>query len=177
MKRRRDKRKKPSGATKWKSYEEVGTYLLNQFAAEFGLDHLEGKQKVSGKRSGTSWEIDAKGVRLGNEGFVIVEFRRHTTSGQSQEKVGGLAYRIIDTGAEGGIIVSPLGPQEGAAKVAAAEKVVPVTLNENCNRLEYVMRILNQIMIGGKIDLSGTLELKATDKDGNVFHRELREEE
>jgi hypothetical protein len=59
-----------------------------------------------------------------------------------------LAYRIIDAGAAGGIIVSPLGLQEGAEKVAAAENVVNVTLNADCNPREYVMRFLNNIMVG-----------------------------
>jgi hypothetical protein len=132
----------------WESYEQVGTYLLDQFAAEFGLNRVEGKQDVAGQRSGTSWQIDAKGVRQGSDGFLIVEFRRNTTSRQSQEKMGGLAYRIIDTGAKGGIIVSPLGLQEGAEKIAAAENVVNVILNESCNRYEYIMGFLNKVMIG-----------------------------
>src|SRR5215210_705819 len=97
---------------KWESYEQVAAYLLNQFASEFGLERVEGKQKVVGQRSGTDWEIDAKGFRSGDTGFVIVECRRYTTSKQNQGKVGALAYSIIDSGAEGGIIVSPLGLQE-----------------------------------------------------------------
>ena len=40
---------------------------------------------------------------------MIVEFRRYTKSRQNQEKMGGLAYRIVDTGAKGGLIVSLLG--------------------------------------------------------------------
>jgi hypothetical protein len=111
------------------------------------LDRVEGKQEVAGQRSGTSWEIDAKGVRVGNEGFVIVEFRRYTTSRQNQQQMGGLAYQIIDTKAKGGIIVSPLGLQEGAEKVADAENIVKVLLNENCNRYEYIMRFLKKVMI------------------------------
>jgi len=138
----------------WESYEQVGTYLLDQFAAEFGLDRVEPKQEVTGQRSGTSWEVDAKGVCQGNQGFVIVEFRRYTTSRQNQGKMGGLAYTIIDTGAKGGIIVSPMGLQEGAEKVAAAENVVNVILNENCNRHEYMIRFLNKLMLGLKDSMS-----------------------
>jgi hypothetical protein len=134
--------------SQWESYEQVGAYLLDQFAAEFGLDHVEGKQEVGGLRSGTSWEIDAKGVRQGTDGFVIVEFRRYTTSRQNQGKMGELAYKIIDTGAKGGIIVSLLGLQEGAEKIAGAENVVNVILDENCNRHEYMMSFLNRVMIG-----------------------------
>jgi len=159
---------------KWESHEEVGTYLLNQFATEFELDRVEAKQEVIGQRSGTSWEIDAKGVRQGNDGFVIVEFRRYTTSRQSQEKMGGLAYRIIDTGAMGGIIVSPLGLQEGAEKIAAAENVINVILNENCNRYEYMMQFLNRVMIGvhDVISIKESVEIVIKDKDGNIVSRE-----
>ena len=157
----------------WESYEQVGTYLLDQFAAEFGLDRVEAKQEVPGQRSGTSWEIDAKGVRHGNDGFVIVEFRRYTTSRQSQEKMGGLAYRIIDTGAKGGIIVSPLGLQEGADRIAAAESVVNVLLNENCNRYEYMLQFLNKIMVGvhTTIGFKDSVTFVVRDKDGNVIQR------
>ena len=53
---------------------------------------------------------------------------------QNQERLGGLAYRILDAEADGGIIVSPLGLQEGAERIAAAENVISVTLNENSTR-------------------------------------------
>lgn len=132
----------------WESYEQVTTYLLNKFASEFGLDRVEGKQKIPGQRSGTEWGIDAKGVREGNEGFVIVECRRYTTSKQSQERIGGLAYRIIDTGAKGGILVSPMGMQEGAKKVAVAENIIDVQLTPDSSLFEYFLRFLNNVMVG-----------------------------
>jgi hypothetical protein len=157
--------------SEWKSFEEVGTYLLDQFAAEFGLDRVEGKQDLPGQRSGTSWAIDAKGVRHGNEGFVIVEFRRYTTSRQTQGKIGHLAYTIIDTGAQGGIIVSPLGLQTGAEKIAATENIVNVILNENCDRYEYIMQFLNKVMIGVRESINTfeeAVEIEVKDKDGIV---------
>jgi len=55
----------------WKAYEEVAAYLLDQIAAEFGLQRFQGKQIVPGKRSSTEWEIDAKGVGDNNEIFFI----------------------------------------------------------------------------------------------------------
>jgi hypothetical protein len=159
---------------KWGSYEEVAAYLLNQFASEFGLERVEGKQDVVGKRSGTTWEIDAKGFRQGDSGFVIVECRRYTTSKQNQERVGGLAYRIIDTGAKNGIIVSPLGLQEGAERVAAAENIVRVQLNEDSTQHEYVLRFLNKVMIAlqDTISVKDSLEIEVLDLDGNVVRRE-----
>jgi len=47
----------------WRSYEEVARYLLDQFAAEFGLERVEGKQMVGGKRSGMVWEPAVRGLR------------------------------------------------------------------------------------------------------------------
>jgi hypothetical protein len=79
---------------------------------------------------------------------VIVECRRYTTSKKNQEKVGALAYRIRDTGADGGILVSPLDLQEGAERVTAAENIISVRLDEDCNRYEFVLRFLNKIMLG-----------------------------
>jgi hypothetical protein len=102
----------------FESYEQVAQYLLDQFAGELGLKRVEANQEVTGLRSGTTWEIDAKGVKVDGEGFVIVECRRYTTSKLKQEHLAGLAYRILDTGAEGGIVVSPMDLQEGAKKVA-----------------------------------------------------------
>jgi hypothetical protein len=162
---------------RWASYEEVAAYLLNQFASEFGLERVEGKQDVVGQRTGATWDIDAKGFRHGGSGFVIVECRRYTTSKQNQEKVGGLAYRIIDTGAEGGIIVSPLGLQEGAERVAAAENIVSVQLNEKSTQHEYVLRFLNKIMIGlhDTISFKEALEIEVRDRDGNIVRRERYE--
>jgi hypothetical protein len=134
--------------TSWKTYEEVARYLLNEFANEFGLSRVEGKQKIKGYRSGTEWEIEGKGVMDGNEAFFIVECRKYKKSKQNQEKVGGLAYRIIDTGAKGGIIVSPLGLQRGAAKVADAENIINVHLTPESTPYEYLMRFLNKIKVG-----------------------------
>lgn len=162
---------------RWKSYEEVAAYLLNQFASEFGLEYVEGNHRVAGKRSGTTWRIDAKGGRHGDAGFVIVECRRYTASKQNQERVGGLAYRIIDTGAEGGIIVSPLGLQDGAERVADAEQIVTVQLNEDCTQHEYVLQFLNKVMVGlhDTIGLKESVEIELRDRDGNVVQRERPE--
>ena len=155
----------------WKTYEEVARYLLAQFGEHFGLKDVEGKQKVKGIRSGTDWEIDAKGLKTGtNEIFVIVECRRHTSSGQKQEHLAGLAYRIIDPDAAGGIMVSPLPLQEGAKKVAQAEGIVEVTLNKDCSTTDYVMQFLDRVMLGvaDKIVLRDSVRVVLTDAEGNV---------
>jgi len=143
------------GETKWESYEQIAQFLLDQMAEQFDLSRVEGKQKVEGKRSGTTYEIDGKGIAKNGEGFVILECRQYTTSRQKQEDMAALAYRILDTGAKGGIIVSPLGVQEGARKIAEAENVVSVRLGENSTTKNYLLGFLNKIFVG----VTGTLQL------------------
>jgi len=106
----------------WESYEQVAVFLLDRMAEKFDLRLVEGKHKVEGHRSGTIYEIDGKGVAANGGGFIILECRRYTASRLKQEHVAALVYRILDTGAKGGIIVSPLGLQEGARKIAEAKK-------------------------------------------------------
>ena len=130
----------------WEKYEIVAAELLERFGEHFGLEKVEGKQHVPG--SGTEWEIDAKGICEGGEGFMVVECRRHTTAKQDQEKVGGLAFRVQETGAEGGIYVSPLGFQEGAKKVAAAKNIFEVTLGANSTPHDFMMGFLNKFFLG-----------------------------
>jgi hypothetical protein len=134
----------------WETYEDVAIYILDQIAEQLGLnlEHVEGKQHVYGSKTMTDWEIDGKGVKQGNQGFMIVECRRYPKTRQNQEQVGGLAFRISDTGASGGIYVSPLGFQDGAKKVAAATKIHEMKLRPDSTRTDYVLRFLNQIFVG-----------------------------
>ena len=134
----------------WENYEQVAIYVLNQIATEFGVAFFEGKQKVAGHRSGTRYEIDAKGVRRDGETFLIVECRRYTTSKQNQEKIGALAYRILDTGAKGGIVVSPLGLQEGAERIASAENIHSVILEPDSTIESFMVKFLNTLLIQPK---------------------------
>ena len=129
----------------WESYEDVAAYLLNQFAQEFGVEAVEGKQTVEGQL--TSWEIDAKGINTPNGGFMIVECKRWGNR-IPQHVVGNLAFAIIDTGATGGIIVSPVGLQTGAKRIADGTGIFEVRLNRNSTRHEFAMQFLNKFAVG-----------------------------
>ena len=133
---------------RWQSYEDIARYILQQMAAEFGLERVEGKQLIQG-RSGTTWEIDGKGVSIDDSAaFIIIECRRYTTSKQKQEQIAALAYRIQDTGAAGGIIVSPLGLQEGAERVAQAERIASVRLDKDSTPEQYLLHFLGKVFRG-----------------------------
>jgi len=130
----------------WESYEDVARHILRQCSKEFGLSDVEGKQVLSGE-SGTKWEIEGKGIKEDDAGFVIIECRRYTKDRIKQESVGGLAFRIIDTGASGGIIVTPIGLQEGAEKVAHSRKIETLILHPESTTANYVARYLRKIMV------------------------------
>ncbi len=157
----------------WETYEEVAVYLLNQFSEHFELEGFSGKEIVTGNRSGTSWEIDGKGFSEGSDRFVIVECRRYTTSRQSQEKIGALAYRIYDAGASGGIIVSPLGLQSGAEKVARAENITSVKLTPDSTTQEYILKFLNNIFMGiaDRVSVSCSISITITNADSNIIEQ------
>jgi len=162
-------------SSKWRDYEQVAEFLLNQFASELGLGRVEGKQLVSGQ-TGTSWEIDAKAYRANGEGFLIVECRRYTKSRVTQDETAGLAFRIKDTGAKGAILVSPLGLQKGAKLVAGKACVAEVRLAPDSTTEDYVLQFLNRAFVGMSVKVEpvasigmvvvrndGSREIKNTD--------------
>lgn len=156
----------------WQTYEEVAAYLLNRLAGHFGVGRFEGKQLVPGD-SGTEWEIDAKGCADGSDRVVVVECKRHTKSGINQAITGSLAWTIHDVGADGGILVSPLGLQEGAKKVAAKANIIEAVLDQNSTTTDYMLSFLNQIHIGisETVHITDHLVIEVRDKDGNLVER------
>ena len=130
----------------WEHYEQTAQFLLNELAAHFGLGKVEGKQIVPGV-SGTEWEIDAKGVKADGEGFLIVECRLRK-SRQNQEQVAALAYKINDTGAQGGILVTPVDLQRGGRKVADYESIYHVILNRGSTTEAYVIEFVGKVIMG-----------------------------
>lgn len=156
------------------AYEVAARQIIGDMLKEFGLGSIEGKQDVQGTQSGTTWEIDSKGVVESGEGFLIIECRRYTTSAVKQEAMGALAYRIQDTGAAGGILVSPLPVQEGAAKVAKAENIISVQLNAEATRTEYLLQFFKQIFAGieERVSASDSMTMEVIRAaDGKVVSR------
>jgi hypothetical protein len=70
--------------------------------------------------------------------------RRYTQSRLNQEAVAAIAYRIHDTGAKGGIVVSPLDLQAGAKKLAEHERIISVRLSPDSTMTSYLLQFLNR---------------------------------
>lgn len=136
------------GQAKWETYEEVARDLMERIGDHLGLKYVEGKQKLMGKA--TDWEIDAKGVKANDQGIVVIECRRYTTSRINQKDMASFAYTIEDLGGAGGILVSPMEPQKGAKEIAAAHGIQHVRLNPEATSTDYVLMLdfLNRAFIG-----------------------------
>jgi hypothetical protein len=156
---------------RWKDYEEVATYLLNQFSEHFDVGRFEGKQLVSGES--TQWEIDAKGYTEGDSHIIVVECKRYLGRGVSQETTASLAWRIQDIGASGGILVSPLGLQAGARLVAEQARICEVRLSPDSTTTDYVLRFLNHLCVGvsDRATFSDRATITVMDQDGRVVSR------
>ena len=109
----------------------------------------------TGKRGGKAkarrqvrrdWEIDGKGVKADEGAIVVIECRRYTTSKLKQEAMGGLAYKIGDVGAAGGIVVTPIGVQEGGEKISKYEGIQIVHLDADSTTTDYVLKFLNNVV-------------------------------
>jgi hypothetical protein len=138
----------PASRKRWLEYERAAADILHRLREQFGFSAVERKQSVPGLVSGTNWVLDAKGVTEESDAFVIIECRRYTTSKLKQEDLGALAFRIQDTGAERGIVISPLGLQEGAQRVAASANILSVELNADATPQEFALSFLGNLFVG-----------------------------
>lgn len=131
----------------WKRYEDAARQVLGEIGQVAGIELVEGLQTLEGK-SGAKWAIDGKAVRDGGKDFWVVEVRRHTTRGVEQEAVAAIAFRIEDLGASGGIVVSPLDLQSGAAVVAKATNIVHFKLSEDSTPTDYLAEFMGRRFYG-----------------------------
>jgi hypothetical protein len=109
----------------WKIYEDTARKVLTDLRKELSIQTVEGKQTLSGV---TGWEIDAKAWCENSDNFLVIEVRRHTKAGLTQEAVAAIAYRIQDVGGSGGVIVSPRPLQKGAKPIATSANISHVKL-------------------------------------------------
>jgi hypothetical protein len=155
---------------RWRTYEEIATLVLNQCAAEFGIERVEGKQDVVGK-SGTTWEVDARAWTAGNASHLLVECKKHENTGISQAITSQLGWQILDTDAEGGFLVSPNGLQSGAKFVAAAANIREIKLDPRSTPSAWFGEWLGKLRAGFtdevNVNVSEHLLIKKIDKDGN----------
>jgi len=127
----------------WEVYEQAARAVVFDLREQLDIADVEDKQDMLGA-SGTVWEIDGKATLADDSGFLVIEARRHTTSGQKQEAIAAFAYRIDDLGGAGGIVVSPLPLQSGAAAIAEHENIHHVRLTEWSTAENYLAELMGR---------------------------------
>ncbi|QCH24436.1 restriction endonuclease [Mycobacteroides salmoniphilum] len=134
--------------TTWQSYEEVARFLFQKLSdlLGLGLKRVADKQTLVG--DATDWEIDGKGVPTDGGGVIVIECRRLTTSKVKQNAVAALAYSIRDLGASGGIIVTPIGVQNGGQRIAEREGIKVVRLAADSTTESYLLKFLGSVGVG-----------------------------
>jgi hypothetical protein len=132
--------------TDWRAYEDVARRVLADMRDVLGISSVEGKQVLAG-RSSANWEVDAKAWSADGENFLLVEVRRRR-SRLKQEHLAAIAYRIVDTGAAGGIVVTPLPLQSGALRVATHTDIALVRLTPESTNERYLAEFMGRRFIG-----------------------------
>lgn len=134
----------------WRRYEEAARTILANIGHALGITSVGPKQKMPGA-SGTEWELDARAWAEGEEGFLVVEVRRYATSRLKQEDMAAIAFRVEDVGASGGIIVSPLPPQRGAAIIAKSKGLKCVTISLDSTAETYLAEFMGRKFHGVQV--------------------------
>lgn len=135
-------------------FEQTVRSILQQCRNALGYSHVDPKGKLPGK-SGTKWEIDATAYLATSGDMVIVECRWRSTKKIDQEQIGALVFRVQDTGAVAGLMVTTIGLQKGAALVAAASQIGVAKLDPDATEREYVLELAGRLFHG--IDAKGGL--------------------
>lgn len=128
----------------WERYEETARLILRHLREHFNLSEVEGPQKINGAL--TSWSVEAKGLVVGG-GFYIIECRLRKRR-PNQEEIGGLVFRIQDTGAAGAIIVTPNKLQAGASRVANGAGVHQIVMTRESASSDFLCIFLGKLFLG-----------------------------
>lgn len=131
---------------KWERYERTAEEVLGRLTEHFNLKEVTGKEKIPGD-SGTDWEIDVLATSSLSEKRVLIECRL-TKARQSQAKIGEFALRLLDTGAERGIIITPNPLQKGAALVAKKYNITHFKLSSQSTPNNFLAESLGKLFLG-----------------------------
>ena len=132
--------------TDWKKYEEYTRAILNDERVKKYLEEhfnlpdikIQSKEKFSGK-CGTEWEVDA--YAYDDNDLILIECKHYKSETRvDQNIVAAFAYIIKDVSAKYGIIVTTVGLQSGAKKVANAENIRLIEVHQNSTDENFFVR-------------------------------------
>ena len=130
----------------WERYEDVARQLIDDIKSYLGLSMVNPDKKEFLKKDGGICEIDVSAYDMSDRKLVLVECRKRNKR-LSQEEVHGFAYRIQQTNAKRGIIVTPIGLQKGAKLAANGAKIGLVRLEPNSTLDNYIAQLTQLLVI------------------------------
>lgn len=136
-----------SAPTTWQSYEEVARFVLRELRRALNIADV-GPPAVLPGESGTTWHVDGTATRAPDGAALILECKRKVGRRLDQEAIGGIAFRVLETGVGGAIVVTPLPLQKGAEMVARAQGIQHVQLEPWSTSENYLARFLGQAFYG-----------------------------
>ncbi|MBH8561996.1 restriction endonuclease [Nostoc sp. CENA67] len=134
----------------WRKYENYTRQILNNDRIQKYLEEyfnlydlkIKPKKKLPGKKTKTKWEVDAYGYDIDNH-LVLIECKHYETRYVVQNTIAAFAYIIKDVEAQRGIVVTTLGLQSGAIKVAKTENIGLLKLDYNSTDNNFFIRFIS----------------------------------
>ncbi len=157
----------------WKNFEDVFRAILAMHMDFFELEEVEPTSKpIPGiARKVKPWAIDVVGYRKGTNRLVLFEVKRRGRNVEP-EQAAGFAYRILDTEAEAGYIVTTMDRNlsSGAKEIANYEKIGHIQLQKDSTPDDYVMRIADNMFVGitDAVKVSERVEAIVERRDGST---------
>ena len=130
----------------WERYEDVARQLIDDIKSYLGVSMVNPDKKEFQKKDGGICEIDVSAYDMGDGKLVLVECRNRKKR-LSQEEVHGFAYRIQQTNAKRGIIITPIGLQKGARIAADGARIGLVKLEPNSTPDNYIAQLTQLLII------------------------------
>lgn len=157
----------------WKNFEDVFRAILAMHMNFFELEKVEPTSKpVPGHaRKFKPWAIDVVGYRKGTKRLVLFEVKRRGRNVEP-EQAAGFAYRILDTEAEAGYIVTTMGRDlsSGAKEIADYEKIGHIQVEKDSTPDDYTMKIADNMFVGvtDTVKVSEHIEAIVERRDGST---------
>ncbi|MEH2254271.1 restriction endonuclease [Nostoc sp.] len=131
----------------WRKYENYTRQILNDDRVQkylqeyFNLHNLKikPKERFTGKKTETKWEVDAYGYDIDNQ-LILIECKHSEKKCVVQNVIAAFAYIIQDVEAQSGIVVTTRGLQSGAIKVAKTENIGLIKVEYNSTDKNFFVR-------------------------------------
>jgi len=145
----------------WRNYEDAARKIigkLNSMKDELRIEKITDKQKIKGK-SGEEWEMEIMASDSESGKPILLECKCWAKP-IPRDVIVSLAYKIKDVGGDRAFIITPIGLQSGAKKLAGVEQIETILLTKDSTSSNFDLVLANR----GKHHHGSEHIVKITDK-------------